>query len=212
VQPLHGAQNDIIQTRAYPAQVRTLRCALPWGELPLHAGRRVLVTTRERDAQAGVAGASYHATEHYFLDFEPAHINALLDLSAAERAALSDALVGTLGPTLVGTPLAEVITRNYACNPEDLHEEDLEYARGEAPADWKAYMSHHFRPTGFAGLAFDERPPDRREPVQSVGSACVMLRLLLPPMEEWDDMLAVTESGVVALPVIGQEGWIAYYH
>jgi hypothetical protein len=38
-----------------------------------------------------------------------------------------------------------------------------------------------------------------------------MLRLLLPPMEEWDDMLAVTESGVVALPAIGQEGWVAYY-
>jgi hypothetical protein len=167
----------------------------------------------------------------YMLEFDPKRINSLLALSDIERINLSHELQGaaqdgiSVYPTsaLVSRsprPLVELVTRHYAYGPEEW-EEDLEYSvEASTPKPWKSHLRRQRRERAAqsrpfsqisAGLVYDERPTNRRGQVLSVGSAHVRIKLLLPAAGYMDDRLALTDSGVLQIPKLGEAGRMYFY-
>jgi hypothetical protein len=162
---------------------------------------------------------------YYIVDFDPAHVTALLALPAADRTALSHALAnavessGTLVPK-PREPLVEVIARRYDFNIHDNEEDDLEYERGTAPDDWRTNMLERERArsrarlrakAGLLGLEYDERPQEKREEAVTTGSACIKTKLVFPTSIGDEPTLAFTDSGILSVPELGKEGRMFYY-
>jgi hypothetical protein len=234
----------MVETSNHADQVRILEHALSKQDAPLQAGNRVLVIAgaddeeeeeeeEEEEAEDAVGAATVRDLTSgcalYILDFEPAHVNALLALSDADRIALSHALANAAEETSTSfpkrhEPLVEVITRQYDFNIHDVEQDDLEYEHaGEVPAEWQAHLAERerarkrarsrVRTGGLIGLEYDERPVDNRRTVEGVSSACVRIKIMLPVMdEEGQTRLALTDSGILMIPELGKGGHMFYYH
>jgi hypothetical protein len=163
----------------------------------------------------------------YILDFESDHVNALLALSDTDRTVLSHALANAAEGTSFPIPkrhepLVEVITRHYDFNIHDVEQDDLEYDHAsKVPEEWQAHLAERerarkrarkrVRTSGLLGLEYDERPLEHRGAVHDVSSACVRIKIILPAIdEESERTLALTDSGILMIPVLAKEGHMFY--